>query len=87
MAAAAFGGAAAASPPGAGGPLSEGREPDPVVRDHYLPTPTGEPARGREPAPPPKPGGPFGGFLAALGEALLRGLSIPLGTARVDDPR
>ncbi len=76
-------GGAAAKPPGEGGPLPEWRELDPVARDHYLTAPVPEAARDRTPTrPEQKPGDTVGTFIAALGEALLYRLSVPLGTAR-----
>lgn len=71
-------GAAAAKPPESSGPLPEGRELDPVVRDYFLPTPPGERIRDRAPArPAEKPGDTIDDFLTGL----LRGVGR-LGGAR-----
>jgi hypothetical protein len=77
--------ATTAKPPS--GPLSEGRELDPVVRDFQLDEPpTTEsrgPARSAE-----KPGDLFGGsLLAALNDAVMRALTIQLGTVQTGDIR
>ncbi|QJW96002.1 hypothetical protein [Frigoriglobus tundricola] len=75
-------GAALAGPPS--GPLSEGREVDPVVRDFQLNEPPA--AVRREPAPVDQKGDLFrGSLLAALYEAIMHGITIPLGSGRVDD--
>jgi hypothetical protein len=68
--------AAPAKPPGEGGPLSEGRELDPVVRDYYLPTAPGTPAPARASArPAEKPGDTVGLIMA-----IVREFMIPPGT-------
>jgi hypothetical protein len=88
VAAVALSAVATAKPPAEGGPLSDGRELDPVARDAYLPPPTGERATDRAPTrPAEKPGDTVSAFIVALAEALLRELTIPLGTAGPDRPR
>ena len=78
-------GVATAAPPG--GPLSEGREVDPVVRDFQL----NEPVVPEGAAPsrsPEKPGDTFvASVLAALGDAILNRLTIPLGTVSPAESR
>ncbi len=78
-------GATPAAPPR--GPLSEGREVDPVVRDFQLNEPSA--AERREPASVvQKPGNLFWeSLLAALYEAIVNGTTIPLGSGRMDDMR
>lgn len=67
-------GVATAAPPR--GPLSEGREPDPVVRDYYHGEPPAPPA-GRE-APASKPKVSARGIWETVGE-WLAGVAVPLG--------
>jgi hypothetical protein len=72
----------AAKPPG--GPLSEGRELDPVTRDFHLAAPAVVPS-GTAPPLVEKPRDLFGGsILAGLWEAILNELTMPLGTAPSD---
>lgn len=81
---AAAGGAAKADPPGLQPrPLAEGREPDPVARDHFLPD---APAVSAVPLAPAADG-PHAFWLAlvAAHEALADALTMPLGTARIAD--
>jgi hypothetical protein len=66
----AISGAVRGNPPTDRGPLSEGREVDPVARDFFLPIPPSEPARAAL-ARTEKPGDMVGGFLKELVEILL----------------
>ena len=85
VAAVAMCGAALAGPPS--GPLSEGREVDPVVRDFQLNEPPA--TERREPAPAVQKRGDLylASLFAALYEAFVNGTTIPLGSGRVDDMR
>jgi hypothetical protein len=72
--AAALAGAAHAGPPDTVGPLSDGRELEPVARDYYLPAPATERPPDRVPARTAgRRGDTVGGVLAALAEALRHG--------------
>jgi hypothetical protein len=72
----------AAKPPG--GPLSEGRELDPVTRDFHLAAPVAVP-ESDGPLRTEKPGDMCGeSILAGLWEAILNELTMPLGTAPSD---
>lgn len=82
-----LGGAASAKAPGTNGPLSEGRELDPVARDNYAPIPTSDPARTNAPAgSEEKRRDTFAAVIDAITETLLQQLTIPLGTVS-PDPR
>jgi hypothetical protein len=81
-------GPVSAKPPGESGPLSEGRELDPGVRDYFLPTPTSDPVRNRAPASPAeKRGDTVGSLLMELSETLLIELWVPLGIMHPDGAR
>lgn len=79
-------GTVTAAPPTANGPLSEGRELDPVARDNYLPVPA-EPSSAAIARPVQRPGDNAGVFISAVCEVFLRNLTIPLGTVRPDGTR
>lgn len=73
-------GVATAAPPR--GPLSEGREPDPVARDYYHGEPPAPPAERAAPAGKPKARG--WGLWEAV-EGWLGEVSIPLGPLQAEE--
>jgi hypothetical protein len=77
-------GAVAAKPPG--GPLSEGRELDPVARDYYQGEPPTPPAGNADPARgAPKPGDSCAfPLLAPVLDMVLRWVTLPLGPFRTN---
>jgi hypothetical protein len=80
-------GAVVAQQPRTPGPLSEGREVDPVARDFFLPVPPPGPITTGPTAPTQKRGDLVGSFIGAMCEAILQRLTIPLGTVRPDGTR
>jgi hypothetical protein len=89
VAAVAMGGFAMGQPPARPvGPLSEGRELDPVTRDHYLPESPVLPATASSATDPTAKGfdmAPFWGFLATVNEKLMSQFMMPLGGVPTTD--
>ncbi len=62
-------------------PLAEGRELDPVAREHYLAAQKHEPEGSALANSAERTSGTFSPALLAMVEAVLRGWTMPLGTA------
>jgi hypothetical protein len=82
--AAAIGSAATAAPPG--GPLSEGREVDPVARDFYL-APVAAPESADAPGAGHLGDTVGGSLFLALGSAILNHFTFQLGTVPAEGNR